>query len=107
MECASCGTANRSGARFCDACGTPLVGGGTQTVADTEARRIVTLVFADLIGSTTLHERIDAESARRVMDRYYSALRTVIEAHGGTVIKLLGDGVLAGFGLTRAREDDA
>ena len=60
-----------------------------------------------LIGSTTLHERIDAESARRVMDRYYAALRRVIEAHGGTVIKLLGDGVLAGFGLTRAREDDA
>jgi class 3 adenylate cyclase len=107
MECASCGTANRSGARFCDACGNPLIGGGTPTLADTEARRIVTLVFADLIGSTTLHERIDAESARRVMDRYYSALRTVIEAHGGTVIKLLGDGVLAGFGLTRAREDDA
>lgn len=107
MECASCGTSNRNGARFCDACGTPLIEGGTDPVVDTDARRIVTLVFADLIGSTTLHERIDAESARRVMDRYYSALRTVIEAHGGTVIKLLGDGVLAGFGLTRAREDDA
>jgi class 3 adenylate cyclase len=64
-------------------------------------------VFADLIGSTSLHERLDAESARRVMDGYYRALRAAVEAHGGTVVKLLGDGVMAAFGIPRVAEDDA
>jgi class 3 adenylate cyclase len=67
----------------------------------------VTIVFADLVGSTALHERLDAESARRVMERYYEALRAAVEAHGGTVVKLLGDGVMAAFGLKRVAEDDA
>src|SRR6185503_5477825 len=64
-------------------------------------------VFADLVGSTSLHERLDAESARRLMDRYYRALHAVIEAHGGTVVKLMGDGVMAAFGVPRVAEDDA
>src|SRR5262249_58260662 len=72
-----------------------------------EARKIVTGVFADLIGSTALHERLDAESVRGLMDRYYGALHAAVEAHGGTVVKLLGDGVMAAFGLPRVAEDDA
>jgi class 3 adenylate cyclase/tetratricopeptide (TPR) repeat protein len=72
-----------------------------------EARKVVTIVFADLIGSTSLHERLDAESTRRLMDRYYRVLRAAIEAHGGTVVKLLGDGVMAAFGVPRVAEDDA
>jgi len=56
-----------------------------------EARKVVSVVFADLIGSTALHERLDAESARRLMARYYAALRGAVESHGGTVLKLLGD----------------
>ena len=71
------------------------------------ARKVVTIVFADLIGSTALHERLDAESARRLMDRYYRALRAAVDAHGGTVVKLLGDGVMAAFGVPRVAEDDA
>ncbi|MGH6691825.1 MAG: adenylate/guanylate cyclase domain-containing protein, partial [Gammaproteobacteria bacterium] len=67
----------------------------------------MTIVFADLIGSTGLHERLDAESARHVMDRYYRVLHEVVEAHGGTVVKLLGDGVMAAFGVPRVAEDDA
>jgi class 3 adenylate cyclase/tetratricopeptide (TPR) repeat protein len=75
--------------------------------ADAEARKVVTVVFADLVGSTSLHEQLDAESARRLMERYYGALRAAVEAHGGTVVKLLGDGVMAAFGVPRVAEDDA
>ena len=104
MNCTSCGKANRAGARFCDGCGTVL----GQRAADTAvARKVVTIVFADLIGSTALHERLDAESARRLMDRYYRVLHAAVEAHGGTVVKLLGDGVMAAFGVPRVAEDDA
>ena len=112
--CESCGVQNLAGRKFCDACGTPLAarpeaGGGAQVVARPEAaaRKIVTIVFADLAGSTALHERLDAESVRVLMDRYYAALRSVIEAHDGAVVKLLGDGVMAAFGVPRVREDDA
>ncbi|MBX3024108.1 AAA family ATPase [bacterium] len=103
VTCATCGQANRSGARFCDNCGAAL---GTAADA-TVARKVVTIVFADLVGSTALHERLDAESARAVMDRYYQALHRVVAAHGGTVVKLLGDGVMAAFGVPRVAEDDA
>ena len=71
------------------------------------ARKVVTIVFADLSGSTSLHERLDAESARRLMDRYYAALRAQVVANDGTVVKLLGDGVMAAFGVPRVGEDDA
>ena len=67
----------------------------------------MTIVFADLVGSTSLHERLDAESTRGLMDRYYRALQAVVEAHGGTVVKLMGDGVMAAFGVPRVAEDDA
>ena len=103
-HCPSCGSANRPAARFCDACGTPLA---AATAPEGASRKIVSIVFADLIGSTALHERLDAESAGRVMDRYYRRLRAEVEAHGGTVVKLLGDGVMAAFGIPRVAEDDA
>src|SRR5262249_30597871 len=72
-----------------------------------EARKVVTVVFADLVGSTSLHERLDAESTRRLMEQYYRALRGAVERHGGTVVKLLGDGVMAAFGVPHVAEDDA
>lgn len=71
------------------------------------SRKVVTIVFADLIGSTSLHERLDPESTRRVMDHYYDVVRGPIEAHGGTVAQLLGDGVMCAFGIPRVAEDDA
>ena len=74
---------------------------------DAEVRKVVTIVFADLIGSTALHERLDPESVSRLMDRYYRALREPVEAHGGTVVQLLGDGVMCAFGVPRVAEDDA
>src|SRR5207253_2350580 len=71
------------------------------------ARKVVTIVFADLIGSTSLHERLDPESVGRLMDRYYRALRAPVEAYGGTVVQLLGDGVMCAFGVPHVAEDDA
>src|SRR5262245_1039216 len=116
-RCAGCGTDNPPGSRFCNACGAALatrpdpgpsrVEGPTRRADSREARKVVTVVFADLIGSTALHERLDAESARSLMGRYYGALHAAVEAHGGRVVKLLGDGVMAAFGLPRVAEDDA
>src|SRR5262249_40319864 len=96
---------NEPGEKFCGSCGVPLL--ASRPDPDTGARKVVTIVFADLIGSTALHERLDAESARALMDRYYRALHAVVDAHGGRVVKLLGDGLMAAFGLRRAAEDDA
>ena len=74
---------------------------------DTVARKIVTIVFADLIGSTSLGERLDPEAVNRVMARYHRAVSVPVEAHGGTVVQLLGDGVMCAFGVPRVAEDDA
>jgi len=108
--CASCGAELRPTAKFCDECGAPSAGSTAQPKRPVEAagaRKVVTVVFADLIGSTALHERVDAESARRLMERYYDVLRAAVEEHGGTVVKLLGDGVMAAFGVPQVAEDDA
>jgi class 3 adenylate cyclase len=117
LPCAACGTPNEPGEKFCGECGAALAGAPPRATVvsapaahpapDADVRKVVTIVFADLVGSTALHERLDPESVRRVMDRYYAALRTAVEAQGGTVVKLLGDGVMAAFGLKRVAEDDA
>jgi len=75
--------------------------------AGAEARKIVTILFADLAGSTALHERLDPESVRSFMEDYYRSMRGAIEAHGGTLVKFLGDGVMAAFGVPHVTEDDA
>src|SRR3989454_5096390 len=103
-RCPACGTECEPGAQFCDACGASLVAGAADEAV---ARKVVTIVFADLIGSTSLHEHLDPESTRRLMDRYYQALRAPVEAHGGAVVQLLGDGVMCAFGVPHVAEDDA
>ncbi len=70
-------------------------------------RKTVTALFCDVTGSTGLGERVDPETMRRVMVRYFDAMRTVLERHGGTVEKFIGDAVMAVFGVPVAREDDA
>ena len=72
-----------------------------------DARKIVTILFADLARSTALHERLDPESVRAFMARYYDAMRAVAAAHRGAVVKLLGDGVMVAFGVPLVAEDDA
>ncbi len=114
-RCPACGREAESDARFCGGCGSPLaavapaaaVPPAAPVSEPTVARKTVTIVFADLAGSTALHERLDAESARALMDRYYRTLHAVVDAHGGTVVKLLGDGVMVAFGVPRVAEDDA
>jgi len=102
--CPNCGRENADDARFCNACAHALTGSGARS---REARKTVTVVFCDVSGSTALGERTDPESLRRVMTRYFEAMRSVLEAHGGTVEKFIGDAVMAVFGIPQAHEDDA
>ena len=72
-----------------------------------EVRKIVTIVFSDLKGSTALGERLDPESWREVLSRYFDGMRAALESHGGVIEKYIGDAVMAVFGLPRVHEDDA
>jgi class 3 adenylate cyclase/tetratricopeptide (TPR) repeat protein len=125
--CSNCGAQNAEGARFCAACGTPLGAscircGATlpdgarfcpacgQPVAEPAAagqeRKLVTVLFADVTGSTALGEQLDPERVQEVMATYFSAMREEIEAEGGTVEKFIGDAVMAAFGVPASHEDD-
>src|SRR5438876_669231 len=101
--CPSCGEANPARARFCLACGTPL----TESAVAREMRKTVTIVFTDLTDSTPLGEQLDAETYRRVLSRYFIEVSRVLERHGGTVEKFIGDAVMAVFGIPELHEDDA
>ncbi len=110
--CAKCGSELPADVRFCDECGAPVAGATAAArpagvAGAAGARKIVTLLFADLAGSTALQERLDPESARRFMESYYALARNAVESHGGTLAKLLGDGAMAVFGIPRVAEDDA
>src|SRR5262249_445448 len=110
--CPSCGAPNPPDKRFCDQCGTQLVPGETGTTpglraAPTSERRLVSVLFADLVGFTALSEHRDAEEVRELLSRYFDAARQVIERFGGTVEKFIGDAVMAVWGTPVAQEDDA
>ena len=100
--CASCGHDNPAGARFCNECAAPLA-----AVPAREQRKTVTVLFCDVTGSTALGERLDPESLRRVLARYFETAKMVVEQHGGTVEKFIGDAVMAVFGVPQVHEDDA
>jgi class 3 adenylate cyclase/tetratricopeptide (TPR) repeat protein len=101
--CPSCGTENPDGFRFCGSCGAAL--GEASLVR--EVRKTVTILFCDVTGSTAMGERLDSESLRRVMERYFQLARNVLERHGGTVEKFIGDAVMGVFGIPVVHEDDA
>ena len=103
-RCPSCGEENADKARFCQNCATAL---GEPDAPAGDVRKVVTVVFADVTGSTSLGERLDPEALRRVMGRYFDEMAAVIERHGGTVEKFIGDAVMAVFGIPRLHEDDA
>src|SRR5215212_7243934 len=103
VVCSSCGEENPARFRLCGFCGTPLVA----QLPAREVRKIVSIVFCDLKGSTSLGESIDTESLREVISRYFDEMRAVLERHGGTVEKFIGDAVMAVFGLPALHEDDA
>jgi class 3 adenylate cyclase/tetratricopeptide (TPR) repeat protein len=102
--CGRCGAESREGARFCASCGAALA---APVEAPREARKLVTVLFTDVAGSTNLGERLDPESVRRVMGRLFDELSAVIEHHGGTVEKFIGDAIMAVFGIPAVHEDDA
>jgi class 3 adenylate cyclase/tetratricopeptide (TPR) repeat protein len=102
LICPACGEENPPRFRLCGFCGTPLV-----PAPSAEVRKTVTVLFSDVAGSTAMGERLDPESLREVMGRYFAVMSAAIERHGGTVEKFIGDAVMAVFGLPRAHEDDA
>jgi class 3 adenylate cyclase len=101
QACGRCGADLPPGARFCPSCGLELA-----PAAAGEERKLVTVLFADVTGSTELGEKLDAERLREVMDAFFTAMRGAIEAEGGTVEKFIGDAVMAAFGVPAAHEDD-
>jgi predicted ATPase/class 3 adenylate cyclase len=137
LECSNCGRVNRAGRKFCAGCGEPLavvcaacgaanepdegfcgecgsrLDGAAAPVGDAHAptaaveRRVVSVLFADLVGFTTLAEGRDAEEVRELLSRYFEIARQVVTRYGGTVEKFIGDAVMAVWGTPIAKEDDA
>jgi class 3 adenylate cyclase/predicted negative regulator of RcsB-dependent stress response len=111
--CPTCGTANPPQAKFCSQCATPLAEAAvaprpqTPAAAPVAERRLVTVLFADLVGFTPFAEERDAEDVRETLSRYFELSRETVERYGGTVEKFIGDAVMAVWGTPTAREDDA
>ncbi|MBI3998700.1 MAG: tetratricopeptide repeat protein [Armatimonadetes bacterium] len=100
QPCPRCGAANPLDAHFCLRCGAPLA-----EAAQVE-RRVLSVLFADLVGSTPLASRLDPETTRTIIGDYFAAMREEVERHGGVVEKFIGDAVMSAFGLPTAHEDD-
>jgi class 3 adenylate cyclase/predicted ATPase len=109
--CPACGHEARPGERFCGACGTALAGAPeapkVAAAAPVAERRLVSVLFADLVGFTPLSESRDPEEVRELLSRYFDACRRLVELYGGTVEKFIGDAVMAVWGTPVAQEDDA
>jgi class 3 adenylate cyclase/tetratricopeptide (TPR) repeat protein len=101
--CSRCGELVSKEARFCLACGANV----SAAPAVAERRKVVTVVFADVVGSTALGERVDPETLRWAMQRWFGRMAAAIERHGGTVENYIGDAVMAVFGVPTSHEDDA
>jgi predicted ATPase/class 3 adenylate cyclase len=101
-SCPRCGQENRAQAKFCDACGAPVAAASMMR----EERKVVSVLFADLVGFTAQAERLDPEDVRALQDPYWQYVRSEIERHGGTVEKFIGDAVVALFGAPTTHEDD-
>jgi class 3 adenylate cyclase/tetratricopeptide (TPR) repeat protein len=119
--CGACGQENPAGAKFCLNCGNPLAAGAAPPAPQPaapppppapapavpeEERKLDTLVFVDLVGSTALAEQLDPEDVLSLLEMYYGRLRTELEARGGTVEKYIGDAIVTHFGVPVAHEDD-
>ena len=103
QTCPSCGEENPDRFRLCGYCGSVLA----PQPPPQEVRKTVTIVFCDLKGSTELGDRLDSEALREVLELYFSAMKPVLEGHGGMIEKYIGDAIMAVFGLPRMHEDDA
>ena len=116
--CPACGTQNAPGNKFCGTCGTALAvepataaaihaAEATPVPQPASERRLVSVLFADLVGFTAASENRDAEETRELLSRYFDTCRRLIELYGGTVEKFIGDAVMAVWGTPTATEDDA
>src|SRR6266699_823599 len=101
--CAECGQENPDGFRLCGMCGAALV---SVAAPPREERKVVTILFTDLVGSTARAEGLDPEDVRATLSAYYAQLRAELERYGGTVEKFIGDAVMAIFGAPVSHEDD-
>ena len=104
LVCASCGHENSEGAKFCEACGFSFAAAPARAQ---EQRKTVTVLFCDLTGSTALGETLDPERLRALLARYFERMKAIVERHGGSVEKFIGDAVMAVFGVPVLHEDDA
>jgi class 3 adenylate cyclase len=112
--CPSCGTVVAPGSKFCSSCGTrltdapPALGRDAGAEPSTNAeRRLVSVLFADLVGFTTYADQRDAEETRELLTRYFRAAEQIVDRYGGTIEKFIGDAVMAVWGTPTAHEDDA
>src|SRR5213593_1697387 len=103
MNCPVCGQENPAGFKFCGACGAEL---DAAVAPAREERKVITVLFADLVGFTSRAEKLDPEDVRALLSPYYARLRHELERHGGTVEKFIGDAVVAVFGAPTGHEDD-
>lgn len=103
VRCANCGEPNAPGARFCSSCGTPL----GAAAAPNEERKLVSVLFVDLVDSTARADKADPEDVREVLQTYHREAKQCIEQYGGVVEKFIGDAVMAVFGAPTAHGDDA
>ena len=99
--CAVCGYQAAEAFKFCPECG------ATAVRRTSEQRKVVTVLFCDVVGSTALGESTDPEALRALLARYFERMKAIVESHGGTVEKFIGDAVMAVFGIPAVHEDDA
>ena len=105
--CPNCRTENSEGSRFCNSCGSRLSGeASAAAVQPVEERKVITVLFCDLVGFTALSEGADPEDVDRMLSRYFAMARGHVEGHGGVVEKFIGDAVVGVFGVPTAHEDD-
>lgn len=119
VACAVCGTVNPAGVKFCGECGSALADVPVAAAAPPDAawvpateapvaeRRLVSVLFVDLVGFTTASEQRDAEDTRELLSRYFEVARDIVDRHGGAIEKFIGDAVMAVWGTPTAHEDDA
>jgi class 3 adenylate cyclase len=105
LTCPNCGQQNPPDSRFCNACATPLAAAPPEDAR--EERKVVSVLFCDLVGFTARAERLDPEDVRALLAPYHGQLREELERFGGTVEKFIGDAVVGLFGAPVAHEDDA
>jgi class 3 adenylate cyclase len=101
--CLTCGFESEGPFKFCPECGAE----SAAAAQSREQRKTVTVLFCDLAGSTALGERLDPERLRALLARYFEAMKAIVERHGGSVEKFIGDAVMAVFGVPVLHEDDA